>query len=231
MKVVGFAGYSGAGKTTLVERLIPVLKQRGLRVSVVKHAHHRFDIDHPGKDTFRHREAGAFEVVVASTAAQAPPYYPFFFPDGRHFLYLRERNVFLGSLDDSTHSRLIEDAGNAMFASGHLVYMRETTLVAQAFDAGILTLSGGAFPLAERIQINTGSGAGAFSVSELGVLIYQVAGIAPSLINRCMYHKIVCVRPTANDGTSNRPPRAITCFTASSNCTPTWSIGACFPFP
>jgi molybdopterin-guanine dinucleotide biosynthesis adapter protein len=66
MKVVGFAGFSGSGKTTLVERLIPALKLRGLRVSVVKHAHHKFDIDHPGKDTFRHREAGAFEVVVAS---------------------------------------------------------------------------------------------------------------------------------------------------------------------
>jgi molybdopterin-guanine dinucleotide biosynthesis protein B len=66
MNVVGFAGYSGSGKTTLIERLIPALKARGLRVSVVKHAHHRFDIDHPGKDTFRHRQAGAFEVVVAS---------------------------------------------------------------------------------------------------------------------------------------------------------------------
>jgi molybdopterin-guanine dinucleotide biosynthesis protein B len=66
MNVVGFAGYSGSGKTTLVERLIPALKMRGLRVSVVKHAHHDFDIDQPGKDTHRHREAGAFEVVVAS---------------------------------------------------------------------------------------------------------------------------------------------------------------------
>lgn len=66
MKVVGFAGYSGSGKTTLVEALIPQLKLRGLRVSVVKHAHHSFDIDHAGKDTRRHREAGAFEVVVAS---------------------------------------------------------------------------------------------------------------------------------------------------------------------
>jgi molybdopterin-guanine dinucleotide biosynthesis protein B len=66
MKAVGFAGFSGSGKTTLVERLIPALKLRGLRVSVVKHAHHKFDIDHPGKDTWRHREAGAFEVVVAS---------------------------------------------------------------------------------------------------------------------------------------------------------------------
>jgi len=66
MKVVGFAGYSGSGKTTLIERLIPALKLRGLRVSVVKHAHHSFDIDTPGKDTHRHRDAGAFEVVVAS---------------------------------------------------------------------------------------------------------------------------------------------------------------------
>ena len=66
MNVVAFAGYSGSGKTTLVESLIPALKQRGLRVSVVKHAHHSFDIDQPGKDTWRHRQAGAFEVVVAS---------------------------------------------------------------------------------------------------------------------------------------------------------------------
>lgn len=66
MNVVGFAGFSGSGKTTLVEKLIPALKMRGLRVSVVKHAHHKFDIDHPGKDTWRHREAGAFEVIVAS---------------------------------------------------------------------------------------------------------------------------------------------------------------------
>ena len=66
MKVVGFAGYSGSGKTTLVERLIPAFRLKGHRVSVVKHAHHCFDIDHAGKDTHRHREAGAFEVVVAS---------------------------------------------------------------------------------------------------------------------------------------------------------------------
>ncbi len=66
MNVIAFAGYSGSGKTTLVESLIPALRLRGLRVSVVKHAHHSFDIDHPGKDTHRHRQAGAFEVVVAS---------------------------------------------------------------------------------------------------------------------------------------------------------------------
>ena len=67
MNVIGISGFSGSGKTTLVEQLIPLIKQAGLRVSVVKHAHHSFNIDHAGKDTFRHRAAGAFEVVVASS--------------------------------------------------------------------------------------------------------------------------------------------------------------------
>lgn len=67
MNVVGFAGYSESGKTTLVERLIPLLRDRGQRVSVLKHAHHSFDIDHPGKDSHRHREAGAYEVLIASS--------------------------------------------------------------------------------------------------------------------------------------------------------------------
>jgi molybdopterin-guanine dinucleotide biosynthesis adapter protein len=71
MNVIGIAGFSGSGKTTLVERLIPLLKAAGKRVSVVKHAHHSFDIDHAGKDTWRHRAAGAFEVVVASDTRMA----------------------------------------------------------------------------------------------------------------------------------------------------------------
>jgi molybdopterin-guanine dinucleotide biosynthesis protein B len=66
MKVLGFCGASGVGKTTLVAALIPLLKARGQRVSVIKHAHTRFDIDRPGKDSYRHREAGATEVLVAS---------------------------------------------------------------------------------------------------------------------------------------------------------------------
>ncbi len=71
MNVIGIAGFSGSGKTTLVERLIPLLKAAGKRVSVVKHAHHSFNIDHEGKDTWRHRAAGAFEVVVASNTRLA----------------------------------------------------------------------------------------------------------------------------------------------------------------
>ncbi len=71
MKVFGIAGYSGAGKTTLLEQLIPCFIRRGLRVSVVKHAHHAFDIDRPGKDSWRHREAGAAEVLLAGGARWA----------------------------------------------------------------------------------------------------------------------------------------------------------------
>ncbi len=66
MRLIGLAGWSGAGKTTLIERLIPVLTGRGLRVSTIKHAHHAFDIDQPGKDSWVHRQAGATEVLVAS---------------------------------------------------------------------------------------------------------------------------------------------------------------------
>ncbi|MBC7799746.1 MAG: molybdopterin-guanine dinucleotide biosynthesis protein B [Gemmatimonadaceae bacterium] len=66
MRVIGLAGWSGAGKTTLLRRLIPVLVSGGLRVSTVKHAHHAFEIDQPGKDSWHHRDAGATEVMVGS---------------------------------------------------------------------------------------------------------------------------------------------------------------------
>jgi molybdopterin-guanine dinucleotide biosynthesis adapter protein len=71
MRVVGLAGWSGAGKTTLLVKLIPELKARGLTVSTLKHAHHAFEIDHPGKDSFEHRKAGASEVLVASSGRWA----------------------------------------------------------------------------------------------------------------------------------------------------------------
>jgi molybdopterin-guanine dinucleotide biosynthesis protein B len=66
LKVFGFAGYSGAGKTTLIENLIPRFVLEGLTVSLIKHAHHGFDIDRPGKDSYRHREAGCTEVLLTS---------------------------------------------------------------------------------------------------------------------------------------------------------------------
>ena len=66
MKVIGLAGWSGAGKTTLLARIIPHFIKNGLRVSVIKHAHHSFDVDVPGKDSWVHRQAGAFEVLVSS---------------------------------------------------------------------------------------------------------------------------------------------------------------------
>ena len=67
MKTFGFAGWSGSGKTTLIEKLIPRFAGSGLRVSLIKHAHHSFDVDHPGKDSYRHRQAGASEVLVTSS--------------------------------------------------------------------------------------------------------------------------------------------------------------------
>ena len=67
MKIIGIAGYSGSGKTTLIEKVIPLLVAEGLRVSLVKHAHHEFDVDQPGKDSYRHRHAGCSEVLVSSS--------------------------------------------------------------------------------------------------------------------------------------------------------------------
>jgi molybdopterin-guanine dinucleotide biosynthesis protein B len=67
MKIFGFAGWSGSGKTTLIEKLIPLFTARGISVSLLKHAHHTFEIDQPGKDSFRHRKAGCTEVLVTSS--------------------------------------------------------------------------------------------------------------------------------------------------------------------
>jgi molybdopterin-guanine dinucleotide biosynthesis adapter protein len=68
MKVFGFAAWSGSGKTTMMESLIPLFAGRGIKVAVIKHAHHAFDVDLPGKDSYRHRRAGAGQVIVTSSA-------------------------------------------------------------------------------------------------------------------------------------------------------------------
>jgi molybdopterin-guanine dinucleotide biosynthesis protein B len=67
MRIFGFAGWSGSGKTTLIEKLIPLFVRHGLGVSLIKHAHHTFDVDQPGKDSYRHRHAGCNEVLVTSS--------------------------------------------------------------------------------------------------------------------------------------------------------------------
>lgn len=66
MKIFGIAGFKNAGKTTLIVELIGELRSRGLRIATIKHAHHEFDIDHPGKDSHQHRTAGAEEVIISS---------------------------------------------------------------------------------------------------------------------------------------------------------------------
>ncbi len=71
MKVLGVIGWSGSGKTTLLTALIPCFKARGFSVSTIKHAHHRFELDQPGKDSFLHRQAGAQEVIVANDGQSA----------------------------------------------------------------------------------------------------------------------------------------------------------------
>jgi molybdopterin-guanine dinucleotide biosynthesis protein MobB len=69
--VVGFAAYSGAGKTTLLKQLLPLLVERGVRIGMIKHAHHKFEIDIPGKDSYELRKAGASQVLVASARREA----------------------------------------------------------------------------------------------------------------------------------------------------------------
>jgi molybdopterin-guanine dinucleotide biosynthesis protein B len=71
MKIIGFAGWSGSGKTTVIEQIVPVLQSENLSVSLIKHAHHQFDIDQPGKDSWRHRQAGCREVLVTSSVRWA----------------------------------------------------------------------------------------------------------------------------------------------------------------
>ena len=71
MKIMGFAGWSGSGKTTVIEQIVPILGGENLSVSLIKHAHHDFDIDQPGKDSWRHRRAGCREVLITSSVRWA----------------------------------------------------------------------------------------------------------------------------------------------------------------
>jgi serine/threonine protein kinase len=144
-----------------------------------------------GSPLFRISASGGTPAPVTTLDAEAGDsqhWFPSFLPDGRHFVYFvvgskkrgitDPRAINLGSLDPAEPARqLIEGGANARYASGHLIYLREGTLVAQAFDADRLELSGEPMPIVEKVQI-AGAGstgvAGAFSVSDTGVLAYQV---------------------------------------------------------
>jgi serine/threonine-protein kinase len=103
----------------------------------------------------------------------AETYFPAFLPDGKHFLYLRQRSLYVRPVEGGAEQTLLEHAGNAVVASGHLIFVRDSTVFAQPFDAERRSLTGEPFPLAENLEVNTGSGAGAFAVSDTGVLVYQ----------------------------------------------------------
>ena len=109
---------------------------------------------------------------------------PTFLPDGRHFIYTvsaastREPGVFVASLDDARPVKLLDISTNTTYANGHLLFMRDTTLMAQPFDVRTRSLSGEAVPIAEGVQMNPATGTGAFSASDTGVLVYQTGAFA-----------------------------------------------------
>ena len=113
---------------------------------------------------------------------------PFFLPDGRHFLYTagsggsRSLGIYVGSLDSTKTVPLLPAGSNAAYANGYLLYLRDTTLMAQRFDPDRLKLSGDAVPVATDVQINLATGTGAFSVSETGVLVYQTGPSSGTLL-------------------------------------------------
>jgi Tol biopolymer transport system component len=109
---------------------------------------------------------------------------PFFLPDGRSFLYSvgsseeSNRGVFVSTLDGAPPVKLLDLSTNVAYANGHLLYMRDSTLMAQPFNAESRAFSGAAVPLAEEVQTNPSTGTGAFSVSDTGVLLYQSGNVA-----------------------------------------------------
>ncbi len=107
--VIGFAAYSGAGKTTLLKNILPLLSGRGLRIAMIKHAHHAFDIDHPGKDSYELRKAGASQMLVASGQREA------LITEKSEFRE-PDLNLLIGKLDqDCVDMILVEGFKNAPF--------------------------------------------------------------------------------------------------------------------
>jgi Tol biopolymer transport system component len=126
----------------------------------------------------------AVPVTKAPDGERAHHVAPFFLPDGRHFLYTSSpvgtapTGIFIGSLDSREATRIVDVASSAMYADGYLLFLRDTTLMAQPFDAETRTLHGAPVPVAEGLMMNPPTGTGAFSVSRTGVLAYQTGASA-----------------------------------------------------
>jgi hypothetical protein len=123
--------------------------------------------------------------TLDAAAGETRHSYPFFLPDGRHFLFLASKNndpigVYIGSLDSPDRTRLLDGASNVQYGSGHLLFLRGPTLMAQKFDANTLAVTGDVMLVAEQVSTMVGSRTGAFSVSENGVLAYQMQAAAQS---------------------------------------------------
>ncbi len=126
---------------------------------------------------------GKPEALTRLAAGELTHICPFFLPDGHHFLYTAiaagaTRGVFAGSLDSAEVTRLLDDPTNAVYADRRLLFLRDGTLMAQPFDPDTRRLSGAAVPIAEPVLTNFGTGTGAFSVSQNGVLVYQTGNYA-----------------------------------------------------
>jgi Tol biopolymer transport system component len=128
-------------------------------------------------------EEGASTPLTVMKDTEETHRWPFFLPDGQHFLYFirtkggasfsDKNNVWLGSLDGSVNHTLIQVSSNPVYASGHVLFIRDATLMRQAFDADRLELTGGAFPIAEQVLFDGGYTQGVFSASQNGVLVFQ----------------------------------------------------------
>ena len=132
------------------------------------------------------RDSGGTPKQVTDAAATGSTRHiaPFFLPDGRHFLFAasaagsQKPGIYVGSIDSTELKRVMDGSCNPAYAAGHMIYLRDTTLVAQPFDATTHVLSGEPTPIAEGVQINPATGTGAYAISQNGVLVYQTGEAA-----------------------------------------------------
>lgn len=163
MKIFGFAGYSGSGKTTLIEKLIPLFVQQNLRVSLIKHAHHTFDVDQPGKDSFRHRHAGCTEVLVTSSRRWALMHELHGAPEpGLTEQIERLSPCDLLLVEGFKHERIPKLEVYRLEVGESLLHPHDTNIVAVASDAKVDTKL-------PQFDLNTPSAIAAFIVKHVGL--------------------------------------------------------------